>query len=112
MLEGQADTVGEAEDGGGMAMSGGGMTADVELPSGGHEITVNPGDKFSTPEYPGPYRRIWGRVKLATILVKVNDTLEPGTYQVSGADAYLYSGGQTVGATPGPGTVTLTVPQQ
>ena len=51
-------------------------------------------------------------MKLATILVKVNDTLQPGNYQVSGADGYLYSDSQTVYATPGTGTVTLTVQQE
>jgi len=93
------------------------MTVDVELPGGenGQQSMGRLGSRiheFGTLEDPGPYPFMWDRLKLATILVKVNDTLQPGTYQVSGADGYLYSNGQTVGAAPGLGTVTLTVPQQ
>ena len=53
-------------------------------------------------------RRERGRRERGTLLILDGSA---GTREGRG-HGFLYSNGQTVGAEPGPGTVTLTVPQQ
>ena len=72
-----------------------------------------PASSFGTPGYPGPYSYFWGRIKLATIEVKVPTTVpgtatSPGVYEIAGSDSFFYWNGTVAGGV-GDGKVELTV---